>query len=185
VALRHLPAAARRATPWKNGGGVTYEIAAYPPDAGLDAFDWRISTARVESDGPFSVFPGVDRVLLVLSGTLVLQFGAGDAVVLTDASAPFGFSGEAPCDGRLSGGPVVDLNIMVRRGRAHAQVMRIMTPAPIMGGSAELVLITLDACVLNGQTLSPLDAVIAEPADPIQITGPWPRLVAVALASPI
>lgn len=40
-------------------------LAAAPPGAGLDGFDWRISCARVASGGPFSVFPGVDRQGLV------------------------------------------------------------------------------------------------------------------------
>lgn len=31
-------------------------------------FIWRISMARVEQPGPFSAFPGVDRVLAVLEG---------------------------------------------------------------------------------------------------------------------
>ena len=54
--------------PWKNGGGVTREIAAHPPEAGLDGFDWRLSMADVASDGPFSAFPGIDRTLTVIEG---------------------------------------------------------------------------------------------------------------------
>lgn len=50
-----LPETMRR-MPWKNGGGITTEIAIAPPGATLDAFDWRISTARVEAAGPFSRF---------------------------------------------------------------------------------------------------------------------------------
>ena len=55
-------------SPWKNGGGTTAEIAIGPPGATLDAFDWRISMARVASDGPFSSFPGVDRTLSIIDG---------------------------------------------------------------------------------------------------------------------
>ena len=50
--------------PWKNGGGETAEIAVSPPGAALDDFDWRLSMARVETDGPFSAFPGIDRTLV-------------------------------------------------------------------------------------------------------------------------
>ena len=57
-----------RRMPWKNGGGETTEIAVFPAGAGLDDFDWRVSMARVESSGPFSVFPGIDRTLAILEG---------------------------------------------------------------------------------------------------------------------
>ncbi|MBM7325185.1 HutD family protein, partial [Agrobacterium sp. S2] len=47
--------------PWKNGGGVTTEIIVHPAKASMADFDWRISMANVAQDGPFSIFPGVDR----------------------------------------------------------------------------------------------------------------------------
>ncbi|RAC78746.1 HutD family protein, partial [Burkholderia multivorans] len=70
------------ASPWKNGGGVTREIAAGFPEAGhadapgadapgagaLDTFVWRVSVADVGAAGPFSRFDGVDRTLVLLSG---------------------------------------------------------------------------------------------------------------------
>lgn len=34
------------AVPWKNGGGLTREVAAFPADAGLDTFVWRVSVDR-------------------------------------------------------------------------------------------------------------------------------------------
>ncbi len=106
--------------PWKNGGGETVEILVHPPDAGLDAFDWRISMACVAVDGPFSAFPGVDRTLTVLDGDgLVLEIAGRAPVHLAPGSAPFAFPADAPCLGRLSGGPVRDLNVMTRRG-VHA-----------------------------------------------------------------
>ena len=52
---------------WKNDGGWTTEIAREPADA-AEAFRWRVSIADIESDGPFSNFPGVDRDLLLLAG---------------------------------------------------------------------------------------------------------------------
>ena len=51
--------------PWKNGGGVTSELARSPQ---ADEFDWRLSVAEVATDGPFSQFPGIDRLLVLLSG---------------------------------------------------------------------------------------------------------------------
>ncbi|MEC4600651.1 HutD family protein, partial [Burkholderia vietnamiensis] len=55
-AVATIRGAALVASPWKNGGGVTREIAAYPPGAALDAFAWRVSVADVGAGGPFSRF---------------------------------------------------------------------------------------------------------------------------------
>ena len=66
--LRIVRASALAATPWKNGGGMTREVAAYPVGASLDTFVWRVSVADVEQPGPFSTFAGIDRTLVLLAG---------------------------------------------------------------------------------------------------------------------
>ena len=58
---------------WKNGGGTTRDILVSPPGASLDGFDWRLSLAQVDRDGPFSRFDNVDRTLILLSGAMTLQ----------------------------------------------------------------------------------------------------------------
>lgn len=87
---------------WKNGGGETAEVLCHPAGAAFDDFDWRISTARVDRSGPFSAFPGVDRVLTVLEGdTMVLTFAEGSRIDTSPTSGPHPFSGETsvmhPC----------------------------------------------------------------------------------------
>src|SRR5690348_16103916 len=67
-AMRIIRSSDYRRMPWKNGGGETVEVTIAPEGASLDAFDWRVSMARVASSGPFSRFPGVDRTLAVLAG---------------------------------------------------------------------------------------------------------------------
>jgi environmental stress-induced protein Ves len=108
--------------PWKNGGGETTEIALAPPGAALDAFDWRISAARIASDGPFSLFPGIDRTLAILDGSGIRLALADRAPLdLTADSAPIAFPGDVTASAVLIAGPVTDLNVMTRRGRfAHA-----------------------------------------------------------------
>jgi uncharacterized protein len=66
--MQFIRANSLQSSRWKNGGGKTTEIAVWPPGASLDAFDWRISMATVEQDGPFSEFPGIDRTLALLKG---------------------------------------------------------------------------------------------------------------------
>lgn len=111
----------RVATPWANDGGVTYQVLASPEGAGLDDFDWRISFADVAGEGPFSHFPGVDRVL-------VLTTGRGMLLVIDDEQhevrpfQPISFAGESIVQSRLPYGPTADLNVMTRRDRVTAVV---------------------------------------------------------------
>lgn len=123
--MQVLRAADRAASPWKNGGGVTREVAAWPPGAGFDDFQWRVSMAEVRADGPFSVFPGVDRILAVLEGRLALDIDGRGTVTLDPASAPAVFPGDAPTVGRVLAGPVTDLNVMSRRGAVRADLTRL------------------------------------------------------------
>lgn len=111
--------------PWKNGGGLTREVVAVPEGAALGDFDWRISTAEVRAAGPFSIFPGVQRTLCVLQGTLMLEIEGMRPGRLTEQSAPYVFSGDVPA--HASPGPegVIDLNVMTRRGRFAARVTRV------------------------------------------------------------
>jgi environmental stress-induced protein Ves len=181
VAIRYLPAKDRQPMPWKNGGGVTREVAIWPPGADLANFDWRISMATIDAQGPFSPFPGVDRMLTVLSGHLALQFENGESVVLDDASEPFAFPGEAFCEGVPRQHAVVDLNVMVRRGRAASEVRRISRPAAISCRKSFLCVVPLAPCMINGASLAPLDALLAEWNDALIIMDPWPQLAVVDL----
>lgn len=114
--MRKLDAGGYQVMPWKNGGGVTTQLAVFPHGAGLDTFDWRISTAQVASEGPFSLFPGIDRSLAVIQGHgLVLTDADGECCRMGEGSEPFIFRGEQRIDAQLKGGPVVDFNVMTRR----------------------------------------------------------------------
>ncbi|MFD4838934.1 HutD family protein [Achromobacter sp. NPDC058515] len=101
--------------PWKNGGGVTRTLAA---DAGAR---WRVSIADIDADGPYSCFPGYDRVSVVLMGQGVELRGDGEPVSLLPG-APARFAGDAAYQSRLAGGPVRVLNLFVQRGAARARV---------------------------------------------------------------
>ncbi|WP_271579161.1 HutD/Ves family protein [Bradyrhizobium sp. CCBAU 11361] len=118
-----------RTSPWKKGGGSTTEIAISPPSASLDAFDWRISTARVASDGPFSEFPGVDRTLAVLEGDgLSLTIGDSAPIVLDRNAEPVNFPGDTRAAARLHAGEIRDLNVMTLRGAFEHRLVHIRQP---------------------------------------------------------
>ena len=158
--MRLLRAAERIAQPWKNGGGVTREVAVWPEGSGLDDFLWRVSIAEVASAGPFSRFDGIDRALAILEGRMALAF-ADRAIELDAASAPFAFPGDVACSGTPIGGTVIDLNVMVRRGRARASVERA---AEGLAGNGKTLVVTQAAAVLrvgmSEQFLERFDAVL-------------------------
>lgn len=115
--------------PWKNGGGRTRTLAA--DGAGR----WRASIADIDRDGPYSRFPGYDRVSVVLSGQGVALRGEGAAVLLLPGK-PAGFSGDAAFQSRLLGDPVRVLNLFVLRRAARACVCAIGGPAAALRAGA-------------------------------------------------
>lgn len=127
---RLTPREARR-MPWKNGGGITLELAVEPRGATLDTgFAWRLSSAEVATSGPFSAFPGIERTLLLLAGDgFRLDFGGRGAVVLDQPLKPVRFSGDWPARADLLGGPCVDFNLMAdpTRCRAWLEPLRLET----------------------------------------------------------
>jgi environmental stress-induced protein Ves len=127
-ALAELPA-----TPWKNGGGSTREIACCPPGAGLHSFDWRVSIATIDRSGPFSVFAGVDRCIVLLAGDGVALDApqAGWQHRLDSPLQPFTFSGDDAVDCTLLGGTSTDFNVMTRRGTLCADVQALHAPASL------------------------------------------------------
>jgi len=122
--MRLLKACRHRTTAWKNGGGETREILVSPSGAAFDSFDWRVSIARVDGDGPFSSFPGIDRTLTMLSGGAMTLDDGIKPVRLTPDAPPHGFDGATSIVARIEGGPVTDLNVMTRRGRLRHEVRR-------------------------------------------------------------
>jgi environmental stress-induced protein Ves len=109
-------------TPWRNGGGVTRELLAWP---NASDWIWRMSVAEVASSGPFSRFDGVQRWFAVLAGAGVRLEVAGQLLTLTCRSAPFCFDGAEPVACDLIDGATQDFNLMVRSGSASARMERV------------------------------------------------------------
>ncbi len=129
--------------PWKNGGGSTREIVCRPEGAGMDRFDWRVSIATIAQAGPFSAFPGVDRVIMLLDGDGVrLQSASGIDHRLDQAHTPFAFAGDVALDCTLLGGTSTDFNVMTRRGAVRAKV-RVLRAAEALSAAARGLLLAL------------------------------------------
>lgn len=113
----------RPSQPWKNGLGRTREIAVHPPRADGSGFLWRASVAEVDSAAPFSVFPGIDRHIVLLEGDgFTMTLDGGQVHALHVPFEPFAFPGEAQVTVALAGGATRDFNLMVRRARAGGDV---------------------------------------------------------------
>ena len=118
--LHRIPPSSHRRTRWKNDGGWTTEIAR----SGEDDFRWRISIAEIESDGPFSSFPGIERDLLLLEGNgIELDIDDAPPRRLVQRFERVQFAGEAKVDCRLVAGPTRDFNVMTRRDAVRADVI--------------------------------------------------------------
>jgi environmental stress-induced protein Ves len=114
-----IPFAGLCPVPWKNGGGSTTEIAVFPPDAGFTDFDWRVSLATISADGPFSVFPGVDRTLALLEGHGVTLDIDGEPALVSAAEPVVSFEGDARVSAKLNRGTTTDFNAMTRTDRCY------------------------------------------------------------------
>lgn len=114
--MKLIALAELNATPWKNGGGVTRELASHPAASNLGDFIWRISIAQVSQSGAFSVFPGIDRIITLLNGSgMRLTSEDGRRHDLTTPLAPYSFPGEALVQAQLIDTPCTDFNLMLRR----------------------------------------------------------------------
>jgi hypothetical protein len=101
-------------TPWRNGGGTTRELLAWPPAPA--PWQVRVSVASVERDGPFSSYPGVERWFAVIGGAGVLLHIGRHLHSMDPATAPLQFDGAEPVQCSLKAGPTRDLNLMTTAG---------------------------------------------------------------------
>ena len=99
-------------TPWKNGGGVTVDIA-------FDGDVWRFGRTPITTAGPFSDYTGFDRLQVLVAGSgLVLQTPSGEIDVRRPFQ-PVRFAGETPIVSCLEGGPVEVVNLIGQRSRVR------------------------------------------------------------------
>lgn len=131
--LRHLNPQDYRVMPWKNHRGVTSQVAIHPEGANFpnDPFIWRISTASIASSGPFSTFPGYDRIVVLIEGQEAeLNHEVADRPRKLTRLEPYSFRGEWETTCELTTEAIRDFGILVRRDQAHAHITshKISTP---------------------------------------------------------
>lgn len=165
--------------PWKNGAGVTREIAVGPRGAGAADFDWRFSLAEVECDAPFSAFPGIDRCIALLRGAgMRLRSERGELDHRLDQPlVPFHFSGDAPLSATLFDGASSDFNVMTRRGAWAAEVTTQRSAFEPASADVTLLLCCEGAWLVAGaaaETLAPMQALLWRERAPRVRVSPQP-----------
>jgi len=121
--ITRLDPALYRRTPWKNGGGVTVDI------AGQDDV-WRFGRTPITAPGPFSDYAGFDRLQVLVTGHgLVLDTPDGEIDVRTPFK-PVRFTGETPIVSRLEGGPVEVVNLIGARAKVRIDLAVLTADSP-------------------------------------------------------
>ncbi|HEY9040104.1 MAG TPA: HutD family protein [Roseovarius sp.] len=162
--------------PWKNGGGITRNIAAAQRG---DQTAWRLSRADVAQDGAFSNFAGLERILTVVSGGgMALEHSQG--TLHAAPWQPVRFDGGLDVFARLDSGPLTDLNLMfdpilcdgtvtLRKGALAQTVtppsrgltaVHVLAGHPTIGTQALALADTVFFNASTGMTLSDGDAIL-------------------------
>lgn len=137
---------------WRNGGGTTQELLAWPQ---RDEWVLRLSVARIDRSGPFSAFPGVLRSFAVLQGHGVcLGWPLGDRLVKV-SDAALDFDGGDPPDCTLIDGPTTDLNLMVRASAGRGSLTRAQPGQAWRSTAAWRGVYTTEAARLQRNTTAP------------------------------
>lgn len=118
-----------RSMPWANGKGVTLELLRLDGPQGMI---FRLSRAQVVEDGPFSLFPGIERSLTVLTGPGFALRGEGIDLQARPLE-PVAFPGDVPIRAEGVTGPSDDFNVMRARALPRS-VVRVMRPGEELGG---------------------------------------------------
>ncbi len=167
--MRHLTAADYIRQPWKNGLGVTTEL--WRLDAPDGRLLVRLSRAAVTGDGPFSLFPGIERNLTVLSGPGFRLTGPGIALECRPL-VPVAFPGDVPVRAEDTGArESQDFNVMTARSLPRPEV-GVEHGARDLPAGGLLALLALGEVAVNGHALGRDDLLLLRGAARITGNGP-------------
>ena len=171
-----------KAEPWRNGGGVTRQLASRPSAAdgedGQDgSWDWRVSIADVTRAGDFSPFPGMERLLTVIEGDLLL-LTIGGAEHPVEKYRPFRFDGGAATAGALPTGDIRNLNVITRAGayKAYTSIIELSKKRskPLWDGQLAVLLqgqATVADATHGPEALDRYDAVVGSDSSTPEVLG--------------
>ena len=154
--------------PWANGRGTSFEIASDRNEAG--EWSWRLAMAPVNEDGPFSRIECVNRSLAVVEGAgMLLSVDRKKLQCLPMQVVQF--RGDAITEAALTDGPILDINLMVRRKEADGE-MAIVSEAGLLNGASIVVAVGGSAQVKSGELTIDLkchDSILECDADTVSL----------------
>ncbi len=169
--IQHLTPADYREMPWANGKGSTVEMLRAAENGGLK---WRLSRASVVENGDFSIFPGIERNLTVITGP---GFDLHSQAMHLPAKPliPVAFAGDIPVRAENVFAPSDDFNVMTARHLPRPEVAVITGQAQLRGGDL-LAVFALAETTVNGRKMAQYDLILT--AEPLSVTG---QMIAVRL----
>lgn len=157
--MRHLTPADYTVMPWANGKGTTIEMLKTTEDGRLK---WRLSRASVVENGDFSIFPGVERNLTVLTGPGFDLVGQGLHLPARPL-VPVAFAGDVPIRAEGVSAPSDDFNVMTDRALPRPEVAAITGTAQVATGGL-LAVYALAPSRVNGHDMAAQDLILTEDA---------------------
>ncbi len=159
---------------WRNGQGVSWEIASFKEEGAAD-FSWRFAKARIDNDVPFSIYPGMDRIFMMISGEgMDLEFEGGTVLPVHEKFVPHEFSCDVPLTCKLRGGPSLDLNLFTARGQWRADCVVVVIDGKLQFNFQNQITIIYaleGSCTVAGRALATGDSLIVEGKSSIECGG--------------
>ena len=146
--------------PWKNGQGTTTQILIHPENSVFEKnnFIYRLSSASVNSDGYFSNFSGMTRVLVPIKGA---GFSLNGHIYEKFEVAHF--SGEVETHCQLLKGPVADLGLIydATKVKVHPRIIHVKSDLKFNLDANSFYFITVlqESVVVGDQVLKELETV--------------------------
>ena len=130
--------------PWVNGAGTRQELAASTQDDTA----WWLSVARIDRDCPFSTYPGLARLHVIIAGKGTHLSGAGIDLEVAPL-VPVSFDGDTPLDCRLRNGPCTAINVIFDPARIRAN-LAVLTAGVHEMSAREVAVFCVSGTVMAG-----------------------------------
>jgi uncharacterized protein len=159
---------------WRNGKGISWEIATDPQGSGDTGFQWRMAIAQIDECVAFSDYPNVDRIFTLLEGQgLDLILENRDRLHVAKRFVPHAFPGDVETKCSLHSGTCRALNVFFDRGRlkATAVVSEIIGPRMILAENAMMLFALRGTFLLDGSArMNCGDALRFEAGDNVELS---------------
>ncbi|WP_291736590.1 HutD family protein [Leisingera sp. F5] len=147
--------------PWKNGSGVTRELASHAEGGRMV---WRLSLAEISRDGPFSAFPGLARIHCIVAGAGHVLSNAGTRLEAR-LMEPLAFDGCLELDCCLRSGACKAFNVIYNPQLVSAEAKVLSDGRVSNAAGGQVVLVVSGSLELSGgDRLIPGEGIIMENA---------------------